>query len=426
MLLLTSNLSHSSSEAKKNSRKLHSVMQEILESNHALSTQLRTVMSRQNTMNSVIQDDNNTKPIMNKRSTSTLQQSAEFEAILRKSRPYKHKSHQNNESVVPSRSCPPNPSNWTVRSELSLGELSTSDISDFKLPIYPFDITNPESYQQCNFAGNTYVPDPPPRDDRRGDVVIETTTPRDEMRTSVSEPKSAMQGTVYNLRQIRKQVFPWKLVRIADTDAGVFREDTFRENIFREDIFREDRGTTRDIPKIFCEDLDPGTALPTPPKPEPEHKLKTVAIRGTAAILRRLSVTKKPTEVDETETNHNKSVSDLHTPFSAGDTEEWDGSLRRVMWDGARSSPEESRRNSWSGQIPSHSTSNVWDERWMAVPGGQPTGRRHSSAVDETPTTNSPESTARGETSSLFPPNSSERQFSTYTAILAHAPVDGE
>ncbi|KAF8249152.1 hypothetical protein K440DRAFT_223300 [Wilcoxina mikolae CBS 423.85] len=137
--------------------------------------------------------------------------------------------------------------------------------------------------------------------------------------------------------------------------------------------------------------MDSRKALPEPlPQIEPasEHTLKAVAIRGTAAILRRLSVTRKQADVDEAVSIHEDLVPKLPTPLSEI---EWDGSRRPVTW--AHWSPAASRRNSWSGP----------DQGELLVPEEHNTARRHSVAADEALTAIPTESATRGE--SNHPPS---------------------
>lgn len=111
-------------------RKLHSIMHEILQSNHEISNQLQKLMARPGPpgfcdARSVRAD------AMSIFSTSTAAtaRSFAFEAILRKSRAYKQKGLWQDNSSVVSHGNSINVCSWTLLSQLSLGELSTSEIS---------------------------------------------------------------------------------------------------------------------------------------------------------------------------------------------------------------------------------------------------------------------------------------------------------
>jgi len=138
--------------------------------------------------------------------------------------------------------------------------------------------------------------------------------------------------------------------------------------------------SSKNVPdtEIFRGDLDQIRTVAE--QSEPESEPKADAIRGTAAIIRRLSVARQQAEVDEAR----RIREDLHTPLSVGETAQWDGVRRRVTISGASLGPGTSRRNTLSGQHPPLGMSRIPDEEEGAVPEEQQNrGRRRSMSVDE-------------------------------------------
>ncbi|KAF8532640.1 hypothetical protein BDD12DRAFT_674917, partial [Trichophaea hybrida] len=144
--LMLSIIHHSSAEAASSLRKLHSVVQDILESNRTISTQLRTLMARQDpTVGSRLDETASVvSSIRNSSSTATQRPiKYAFETILRRSKVYKHKrlwSISATSLGTSAMKC----TRSTTFSELILAEVS--NISVIELPIWPGDVWNAEHY----------------------------------------------------------------------------------------------------------------------------------------------------------------------------------------------------------------------------------------------------------------------------------------
>jgi hypothetical protein len=138
--------------------------------------------------------------------------------------------------------------------------------------------------------------------------------------------------------------------------------------------------SSKNVPdtEIFRGDLDQIKTVAEQSEPESEPKADT--IRGTAAIIRRISVARRTAEADEARKIHEDRMRDLHTPISGSESViEWDGVRRRVSSAGAR-------RNTLSGHHPPLGMSKIPDEEEaQQVPDElvRPTGRRRSMSVDE-------------------------------------------
>lgn len=118
---------------------------------------------------------------------------------------------------------------------------------------------------------------------------------------------------------------------------------------------------------------------------EPESEPKADAIRGTAAIIRRISVARQKIEQEEAKRIREERLEDLlRVPGQDGEVVEWDGVRRRVTWAGAAGgSPR--RRNTMSAPHPPLGMSRMPDLE-EGVEGGiaEPmVGRRRSMSVDE-------------------------------------------
>ncbi|KAA8898443.1 magnesium transporter NIPA-domain-containing protein [Sphaerosporella brunnea] len=143
--------------------------------------------------------------------------------------------------------------------------------------------------------------------------------------------------------------------------------------------------SSKNVPdtEIFRGDLDQIKTVAE--QTEPESEPKADAIRGTAAIIRRISVARRTAEADEARKIHEERMRDLHTPMSGTDSMvEWDGVRRRVTWAGSNGRP--SRRNTLSGLHPPFSMDKIPDEeeaRQVPDESMLPVGRRRSMSVDE-------------------------------------------
>ncbi|KAI5850607.1 magnesium transporter NIPA-domain-containing protein [Tricharina praecox] len=137
--------------------------------------------------------------------------------------------------------------------------------------------------------------------------------------------------------------------------------------------------SSKNVPdtEIFRGDLDQIRTVAE--QSEPESEPKADAIRGTAAIIRRISVARRTAEVDEARKIHEDRQRDMRTPLSAGETVEWDGVKRRVTWTGEHGRP--GRRNTLSGQHPPLGMARIPDEEEARE--DHPAGRRRSMSVDE-------------------------------------------
>ena len=137
--------------------------------------------------------------------------------------------------------------------------------------------------------------------------------------------------------------------------------------------------SAKDVPdtEIFRGDLDQVRTVAEQSEPESEPKADT--IRGTAAIIRRISVARRTMEVEEAKRIHEARLRDLHSPASANESVEWDGVRRRVTFVG--DNPINRRRNTLSGQHPPLGMSST-----PAIPEEGPIidgNRRRSMSVDE-------------------------------------------
>jgi len=137
--------------------------------------------------------------------------------------------------------------------------------------------------------------------------------------------------------------------------------------------------SSKNVPdtEILRGDLDQIRTVAEQSEPESEPKADT--IRGTAAIIRRMSVARRTAEADEARKIHEERQRDLHTPLPAGETVEWDGVKRRVTWTGEYGGT--GRRNTLSGQHPPLGMARIPDEEEAREE--QPAGRRRSMSFDE-------------------------------------------
>jgi hypothetical protein len=142
--------------------------------------------------------------------------------------------------------------------------------------------------------------------------------------------------------------------------------------------------SSKDVPdaEIFREGLDQIRTIAE--QSEPESEPKADAIRGTAAIIRRISLPRRTAEVDEARRIHEERMRDLHTPHSIGETVEWDGVRRRVTW---TNGPGNSRlrRNTTTGSRPPLGMARIPDDEEAAaatIP-EEYGNRRRSMSVDE-------------------------------------------
>lgn len=136
--------------------------------------------------------------------------------------------------------------------------------------------------------------------------------------------------------------------------------------------------SAKDVPdaEIFRGDLDQVRTVAEQSEPESEPKADT--IRGTAAIIRRISVARRTMAVEEAKRIHEARLRDLHSPASANESIEWDGVRRRVTFVG--DNPMNRRRNTLSGQHPPLGMSST-----PVIPEEGPIdgNRRRSMSVDE-------------------------------------------
>jgi hypothetical protein len=149
--------------------------------------------------------------------------------------------------------------------------------------------------------------------------------------------------------------------------------------------------SSKNVPdtEIFRGDLDQIKTVAE--QEEPESEPKADAIRGTAAIIRRISVARRAAEADEARRVHDDRMLDLRSPRSTSDANsivEWDGVRRRVTF-GAGANNGRVRRNTLSGHHPplDVSISRIPDEEEARNVPDQPantvSGRRRSMSVDE-------------------------------------------
>ncbi|KAI5776177.1 magnesium transporter NIPA-domain-containing protein [Geopyxis carbonaria] len=142
--------------------------------------------------------------------------------------------------------------------------------------------------------------------------------------------------------------------------------------------------SAKDVPdtEIFRGDLDQVRTVAE--MSEPESEPKADAIRGTAAIIRRISVARRTAEAEEAKKIHEDRMRDLHTPASIGESIEWDGVRRRVTFSGAHGSLHPARRrNTLSGQHPPLGMARIPDLDEDVEPVSENGGRRRSMSVDE-------------------------------------------
>lgn len=137
--------------------------------------------------------------------------------------------------------------------------------------------------------------------------------------------------------------------------------------------------SSKNVPdtEIFRGDLDQIRTVAE--QSEPESEPKADAIRGTAAIIRRISVARRTAEADEARKIHEERQRDLRTPLSTNETVEWDGVKRRVTW--TSENGRSGRRNTLSGQHPPLGMARIPDEEEARE--DHPAGRRRSMSVDE-------------------------------------------
>lgn len=141
--------------------------------------------------------------------------------------------------------------------------------------------------------------------------------------------------------------------------------------------------------EIFRGDLDQVRTVAE--QSEPESEPKADAIRGTAAIIRRISVARQKMEQEEAMRIREERMKDLlHVPGSDGESVEWDGVRRRVTWGGS-SGDGPRRRNTLSSPHPPLGMSRMPDLE-EGIEAGSPElgggagtggGRRRSMSVDE-------------------------------------------
>lgn len=148
--------------------------------------------------------------------------------------------------------------------------------------------------------------------------------------------------------------------------------------------------SSKDVPdtEIFRGDLDQVRRVAE--QSEPESEPKADAIRGTAAIIRRISVARQKIEQEEAMRIREERLGDLlRVPGQDGEVVEWDGVRRRVTWGGG-SGDAPRRRNTMSAPHPPLGMSRMPDLE-EGVEGGavEPiglvglAGRRRSMSVDE-------------------------------------------
>lgn len=118
---------------------------------------------------------------------------------------------------------------------------------------------------------------------------------------------------------------------------------------------------------------------------EPESEPKADAIRGTAAIIRRISVARQKIEQEEAKRIREERLEDLLRVD--GEVVEWDGVRRRVTWGGS-SGDAPRRRNTMSAPHPPLGMSRMPDleegvEGGIVEPISPAVGRRRSMSVDE-------------------------------------------
>lgn len=145
--------------------------------------------------------------------------------------------------------------------------------------------------------------------------------------------------------------------------------------------------SSKNVPdtEIFRGDLDQVRRVAE--QSEPESEPKADAIRGTAAIIRRISVARQKIEQEEAMRIREERLGDLlRVPGQDGEVIEWDGVRRRVTWGGS-SGDAPRRRNTMSAPHPPLGMSRMPDLE-EGVEGGtvEPmglVGRRRSMSVDE-------------------------------------------
>lgn len=140
--------------------------------------------------------------------------------------------------------------------------------------------------------------------------------------------------------------------------------------------------SAKDVPdtEIFRGELDQVKLVAEQSEPESEPKADT--IRGTAAIIRQISVARRKAEEEEAWRIHDERARDMHSLYPPGENVEWDGVRRRVTFSSNDKSFAGRRRNTLSGQHPPRFATPVADinEDPEVTDGG---GRRRSMSVDE-------------------------------------------
>lgn len=137
--------------------------------------------------------------------------------------------------------------------------------------------------------------------------------------------------------------------------------------------------------EIFRGDLDQVRTVAE--QSEPESEPKADAIRGTAAIIRRISVARQKMEQEEAKRIREEMLRErdlLTVPSHDGETYEWDGVQRRVTWSGS-SGDGPRRRNTTSGPHPPLGMSRMPDVEEGTEGELTPVtmNRRRSMSVDE-------------------------------------------
>lgn len=138
--------------------------------------------------------------------------------------------------------------------------------------------------------------------------------------------------------------------------------------------------------EIFRGDLDQVRTVAE--QSEPESEPKADAIRGTAAIIRRISIARQKMEQEEAKQIREERLKDmLNVPLQDGEVVEWDGVKRRVTWGGS-SGDAPRRRNTTSGPHPPLGMSRMPDleegtEGTSVDASPVVGGRRRSMSVDE-------------------------------------------
>lgn len=140
--------------------------------------------------------------------------------------------------------------------------------------------------------------------------------------------------------------------------------------------------SAKDVPdtEIFRGDLDQVRTVAE--MSEPESEPKADAIRGTAAIIRRISMARQKAEVEEARQIREERINEmLNGPT---DNVEWDGVRRRLTWSANGTGASTRRRNTTSGARPPLGMSRMPDlEEGVESTTERAVGRRRSLSVDE-------------------------------------------